>query len=52
MHPAMVNGTLPPCTNTFIFRQDRFEIIRVIYNDEDIEDSVGFPAGAEVFVNY
>jgi hypothetical protein len=49
IHPAMVNGTLPLCTNTFEIKQDRFEVIRVVYNSEDL---VMFTAGAEVFVHY
>jgi hypothetical protein len=48
MHPAMVNSTLLLCTNTFEVRQDRFDVIRVIYNGEDDEDLVTFIAGAEV----
>jgi hypothetical protein len=52
MSPAMVNSALLPCTKTFEFRQDRFEIIRVTYNGEDDKDLVVFPADAEVFVNY
>jgi hypothetical protein len=31
MHPAMVNSTMPLCTNTFEFKQIRFDVIRVIY---------------------
>jgi hypothetical protein len=52
MHPAVVNSTLPLCINTFEFKHDRFEVVRVIYNGEDDEDLVVFTAGAEVFVHY
>ena len=49
---AVVNSTLPMYTTTFEYKQDRYEILRVIYNGEDDEDSVLFPAGAEVLLHY